>query len=80
MNGFSRRIALNQAISYILIVALLVVYFSGIQNNFVNQTSRIVLTVLFLVILTLLLVSGGCSSAIDPVDPIMVAYRNGNKA
>lgn len=79
VNTFTRRLQLNQIISYVLVLSLFIVFFAAIQNNYENQSTRITMIVLFVIDFLIVLVSGTIASKIDPADPIMLIYRNGDK-
>jgi palmitoyltransferase len=79
VNTFTREIKLNQIISYTLVISLFVVFFAAVQNNYQNQTTRIVMMVLFLIDFCGLLVTACIASKTDPVDPMMLIFRNGDR-
>ena len=79
VNTFTRPIKSNQLISYILVLSLFIVFFAAIQNNYQNQSTRITIIILFVIDFVIVLVTGLIASKIDPVDPIMLIYRNGDK-
>lgn len=79
MHTFSRRVQPNQLLSYAIVASLLIVYHTAIQNNYRHPTTRIAMTVIFMLDFTLLLISTFIASKTDPADPIMVTYRNGDK-
>jgi hypothetical protein len=76
---FTRRVQCNQIASYCIVTALLIVFLVAVQPNFVNSSNRIVITVLFMTAFCVLVVSSTITSKIDPVDPVLVEYRAGNR-
>lgn len=58
---------------------MLIVFCSCVQNNYVSQPIRIIMMILFFGDLLVLAVSTYFSSKCDPVDPILLTYRNGNR-
>lgn len=76
---FTRRVQLNQMASYCIVTALVVVFLAAVQPNFANSTNRIVVTVLFMTAFGVVLVFTFITSKIDPVDPVLVEYRAGNR-
>ena len=70
---------LNQIVSYVIVIAVFVVFFAAIQNNFQNQSNRIVMIVLFVTDFCVLMVTSFLASKIDPVDPYLLIYRNGDR-
>ena len=63
---------LPQLLSYIVFLTKFILYFSVVFPNFENDSSRIIITVLYIVTLVLLLISATISSLTDPSDTMMV--------
>lgn len=80
VNTFTRTPQLTQVISYILVTAIFVVFFAAVQGNYQDQGIRITMIILFTIDFCVLAISTFLASKTDPVDPVMVQYRNGNRA
>jgi len=79
VNTFTRPLQINQVISYVVVLSLFIFFFAAIQHNYQNQTTRITIIVLFIIDFLIVLITGIFASKIDPADPIMLTYRNGDK-
>lgn len=74
VSGCTRAPSCNQIVSYLIISALTIAYYAAFVP-LLNQPLRIPLAVTYGIILTVVAVTTLKCSSIDPVDPIMVAYR-----
>lgn len=79
VNTFSRSPQIPQIISYILVSSLTIVFFAAVQGNYQSQSTRIALITVFMIDLCILVVSCLYCSKIDPADPLMLNYRNGDR-
>lgn len=79
VNTFAKFPNCNQVISVTLVIALLVVFFTAIQNNLASATSRIVFIPMFIASFTVLTLSAFVTSKIDPADQVMLIYLNGDR-
>ncbi len=75
----TRRPMCNQIISYIIVLMFLVIYFISLFPNFNDSASRYGLTIVFLATLMILILSTLQTSWVDPADPIMIKYLNGER-
>lgn len=79
VNTFTRRVQINQIVSYLLVTSLFIIFFASIQNNYRHPTTRLTIIIIFMTDFLVLVLSTLVVSMIDPADPVLLIYRNGDK-
>ena len=79
VNTFSQRVEISQIIAYCLVIAQLIIFLAGVQTNYVSLTYRIVMNLFILTAFCVMVLAAVKVSLIDPVDSILLEYRNGDQ-
>lgn len=80
VNTFTRQISIGQVASYTIVIVVLIVFLTAVQKNYDNSNTRIVMVALILLSFCCLVIATMITSKIDPVDPVLVEYRNGDRS
>lgn len=80
VNSLSRAPNFFQFLALSIVLSLLVVFFTSVQSNMINQTNRISLTIIFALAFASLLVSVMVCCSTDPVDHIVPIYLSPDRS
>lgn len=79
VNTFSRSIEISQIITYCVILAQIIIFLAAIQTNYASIHYKIIMNFFVLTPFCILVLAAFKTSSIDPVDEVLVEYRNGEQ-